>query len=136
MTPEFLWILFAFIFVLALSVYFTRRRTQDHDNAFTSRTETPHVTPVPPGHTIHTRPLQLKRPVFYTPGPSTTVVYDDATVDMLAQAAAMEIMQGQTVSFQQDDDQGAPCPVCQDTQCDSTSHDYVEPDPEQNSDES
>jgi len=36
-------ILAAFGVVLLLSVYFNRRRTEQHDNSFTSRTETPHV---------------------------------------------------------------------------------------------
>ena len=112
MTDEFLLILAAFGVVLWLTVIFTRRRTLDHDNSFTSRTETPHVVPVPSGHTIHTRPAlrypdrypdRLSYRSFYTPGPSTTVVYDDDTVDMLAQAAALAVVNdldtGQTVSY-------------------------------------
>jgi hypothetical protein len=106
MNDEFLLILAAFGVVLWLTVIFTRRRTTQHDNSFTSRTETPHVVPVPPGCTIHTRAENLRRPVFYSPGPATTAVYlDDDTVDVLAQAAAMSVMNGQTITFQQDDQQ-------------------------------
>ena len=107
MTDEFLLILAAFGVVLWLTVIFTRRRTTQHDNSFTSRTETPHVVPVPPGHTIHTRTTNLRQS-FYTPGPSTTtVVYDDDTVDLLAQAAALAVVNdlenGQTVSYDDPD---------------------------------
>ena len=98
MTPEFLLVLAAFGVVLWLTVIFTRRRTTQHDNSFVSRTETPHVVPVPPGHTIRTRAENLRRPVFYSPGPATTAVYlDDDTVDVLAQAAATRIRGGRGV---------------------------------------
>ena len=99
-------ILAAFGVVLLLSVYFNRRRTEQHDNSFTSRTETPHVAPVPPGHTIYVREGHLRRPnAFYTPGPSTTVVYDDDTVDALAMAATIAVMEGQTVQLDPQDQQ-------------------------------
>ena len=108
MNDEFLLILAAFGVVLWLTVIFTRRRTVQHDNSFTSRTETPHVVPVPPGHTIHTRVETLRRPVFYNPGPATTTVYlDDDTVDVLTQAAALAVVNGlengQTVSYDDPD---------------------------------
>ena len=117
-------ILAAFGVVLLLSVYFKqrqeaaslekllrfavlhRRRTEQHDNSFTSRTETPHVAPVPPGHTIYVREGHLRRPnAFYTPGPATTVVYDDDTVDALAMAATIAVMEGQTVQLDPQDQQ-------------------------------
>ena len=100
------------VFIVALVWVLRRemRRTQEHDNSFSSRTETPHIAPLPPGP-IYSRPLPPTFPVLILTEVPMPTMPTQACMDRDAwvqQQAALEdncfVSVGGLVAASDDDD--------------------------------